>query len=339
VNRIPSSVHAPFVARIKTLCRMDIAEKRRPQDGRIKMHRGSDEVEIRVSSLPVAFGEKLVMRIFDPEQIVGSLSDLGFEPRERALFEEWIGRPHGLILITGPTGSGKSTTLYTAMRALTTKDLNITTVEDPIEMIYEGFNQVAVQPKIELDFASVLRTLLRQDPDVIMVGEVRDRETADMVLQAALTGHLLLSTLHTNDAASAITRMIDLGVQPFLVASTVLGVMAQRLLRRVCIKCAEPAVLGDSQCENLGLPAGEHVVKKGRGCALCRGTGHKGRTGIFEMLDLSAEVRQLIGPATDVFAVAEAARRQGMRTLRAAAIAKLLAGETSYEEVVSVTAK
>jgi general secretion pathway protein E len=337
VNRIPKAVHAPFVARIKTLCRMDIAEKRRPQDGRIKLNRGEDDVEIRVSSLPVAFGEKLVMRIFDPEALAGDLGELGFLPREAALFKNWIGRPHGLILITGPTGSGKSTTLYTALRQLAGQNLNITSVEDPIEMVFEGFNQVAVQPKIELDFATVLRTLLRQDPDVIMVGEIRDRATAEMVIQAALTGHLLLSTLHTNDAASALTRLIDLGVQPFLVASTVLGIMAQRLVRTVCTKCAQEVPLSLEEQAALRLEPGIYSVKQGRGCALCRGTGYKGRSGVFEVLNMTPEVRALVKPQTDVFEVARVGKQQGMMSLREAAIAKLLAGETTYEEVVSVT--
>jgi general secretion pathway protein E len=302
------------------------------------MHRGDSEVEIRVSSLPVAFGEKLVMRIFDPESLVNDLTDLGFPKKDRDMYEDWISHPHGLILITGPTGSGKSTTLYTGMRALVEKNLNITSVEDPIEMVFEAFNQVAVQPKIDLDFATVLRTLLRQDPDVIMVGEIRDHPTADMVIQAALTGHLLLSTLHTNDTASAITRMIDLGVQPFLVSSTILGIMAQRLLRRVCSKCTEEVQLTGEQCDAMQLPHGQ-MVRQGKGCAICRGTGHKGRTGIFELLNMTPEIRALVGPQTDVFAVAKVAQQQGMVPLRQAAIAKLLAGETSYEEVVSVTAK
>ena len=339
VNRIPKGVHAPFVARIKTLCRMDIAEKRRPQDGRIKMTRGNDDVEIRVSSLPVAFGEKLVMRIFDPEALVGSLSDLGFDARERGLFEQWIDRPHGLVLITGPTGSGKSTTLYTGLKTLADKNLNITSVEDPIEMVFEHFNQVAVQPKIDLEFATVLRTLLRQDPDVIMVGEIRDKDTAEMVIQAALTGHLLLSTLHTNDATSALTRLIDLGVQPFLVASTVLGVMAQRLVRKVCSKCAEDVTLSEAERESLRLPPGSYATKRGKGCAICRGTGYKGRIGIFEVMAVTPELRAMITATPDVFAIAKVAKQQGMLSLREAAIKKLLAGETSYEEVVSVTAE
>lgn len=337
VNRIPQAVHAPFVARIKTMCRMDIAEKRRPQDGRIKTKRGEMEVEIRVSSLPVAFGEKLVMRIFDPEALVGDLTDLGFPPREFELFKDWIGRPHGMFLITGPTGSGKTTTLYTALNTLADQSSNITTVEDPIEMVIETFNQVAVQPKIELDFAGVLRTLLRQDPDVIMVGEIRDKETADMAIQAALTGHLLLSTLHTNDTASAVTRLIDLGAPPFLIGSTLIGVMAQRLVRKVCAKCGEDVSLTKQQQRALRLPDGEYTIREGKGCPTCRGTGHKGRTGVFEMLPMTPEVRALIGPQTDIYAVQKLARAQGMTTLREAAIQKLLSGQTSFAEVVSNT--
>lgn len=337
VSRIPRAIHAPFVARIKMLCRMDIAEKRRPQDGRIKLTRASDEVEIRVSSLPVAFGEKMVMRIFDPESLVGDLSHLGFPEREDTLFKSWLARPHGLVLITGPTGSGKTTTLYTALKALSDQTLNITSVEDPIEMVFETFNQVAVQPKLDLDFAAVLRTLLRQDPDVIMVGEIRDRETAEMAIQAALTGHLLLSTLHTNDTASAITRLVDLGVQPFLLNSTLVGVMAQRLLRRVCDKCAEEVALTPEQLSALRLPQQQHLVRKGKGCAECRGTGHKGRTGIFELLDMTPQVRAMVGERTDIYALKSLAQSQGMTTLREAGIRALLSGATSFDEVVATT--
>ncbi len=338
VSRIPRAIHPPFVARIKTLCRMDIAEKRRPQDGRIKLTRAGDEVEIRVSSLPVAFGEKLVLRIFDPESLVGSLLDLGFPPKEFELFSGWLGRPHGLILITGPTGSGKTTTLYTALKSLSDQTLNVTSVEDPIEMVFENFNQVAVQPKIDLDFATVLRTLLRQDPDVIMVGEIRDQATAEMAVQAALTGHLLLSTLHTNDAPSAVTRLLDLDVPPFLIGSTVVGIMAQRLLRKICANCNEEASLSEAQVVTLKLAPGHYPVRVGKGCTQCRGTGHKGRTGIFELLDMTHETRALITAETDVFALRKVAQQQGLSTLRESAIRALLAGHTSFDEVVATTA-
>jgi general secretion pathway protein E len=337
VNRLPAAVHTPFVARIKTLCRMDIAEKRRPQDGRIKTARGGAEVEIRVSSLPVAFGEKLVLRIFDPESLVGNLADLGFTQTEFSLFNEWLNRPHGLVLITGPTGSGKTTTLYSALKLLADQAINLTSVEDPIEMVFEGFNQVAVQPKIELDFATALRTLLRQDPDVIMVGEIRDRATVDMTIQAALTGHLLMSTLHTNDAVSAVTRLIDLGAQPFLVASTLIGVMAQRLLRKVCQTCAVEIAVTDEQRQLLRLPEGHYTMKKGKGCATCRGTGHKGRTGIFELLRFTPEFRARVSEGGDALILARLAKEQGLVTLREAAVAKVLQGITSFEEATSAT--
>jgi len=231
VYTLPLGVHAPLVSRIKMISRMDISEKRRPQDGRIKTERDGREVELRVSTLPTAFGEKVVIRIFDPDTLVQDIAELGFEQDEKEIFESWIDQPHGLILVTGPTGSGKTTTLYSALKALAGPDVNVTTIEDPIEMVWDAFNQVQVQPKLGLDFANSLRHILRQDPDVIMVGEIRDEETAENAIQSALTGHLVLSTLHTNDAVGAISRMKDLGVPPFLLSSSILGVMAQRLLR------------------------------------------------------------------------------------------------------------
>ena len=236
------------------LSRMDISEKRRPQDGRIKTERDGREIELRVSTLPTAFGEKVVIRIFDPETLVQDIAQLGFDEDEKGLFESWIDEPHGLILVTGPTGSGKTTTLYSALKALAGPDVNVTTIEDPIEMVWDGFNQVQVQPKIELDFANALRHILRQDPDVIMVGEIRDAETAENAIQAALTGHLVLSTLHTNDAVGAVSRMKDLGVPPFLLSSCLLGVMAQRLLRRVCSRCAQEHSLTPDELLALGAP-------------------------------------------------------------------------------------
>jgi len=341
VYTLPSGVHAPIVSRIKTLSRIDISEKRKPQDGRIKTERDGREVELRVSTLPTAFGEKVVIRIFDPETLVQDISQLGFDPDEKTAFEGWIEQPHGLILVTGPTGSGKTTTLYSALKALAGPDVNVTTIEDPIEMVWDAFNQVQVQPKVGLDFASALRSILRQDPDVIMVGEIRDSETADNAVQAALTGHLVLATLHTNDALGAVERLRDLEVPPFLLASSMLGVMAQRLMRRVCPHCAQPTTLTPDELIALGaplplLPGGVRILK-GAGCARCRNTGYMGRTGVFEIVTLTAEMRELITRSAPYSALLEAARRGGTRTLREAAVRKLAQGLTSFEEVVRMT--
>jgi general secretion pathway protein E len=276
--QLPPQLHLPVVARIKTISRLDISEKRKPQDGRIKVDREGREVEIRVSTLPTAFGEKVVMRIFDPETLVVDVAQLGFEPDEKHVFESWIAEPHGLILVTGPTGSGKTTTLYSALKALAGPDVNVTTIEDPIEMVWESFNQVQVQSKIGLDFANALRHILRQDPDIIMVGEIRDPETAENAIQSALTGHLVLSTLHTNDSIGAIGRLEDLKVPPFLLSSALLGVMAQRLMRKVCGGCAQPVNLTADQLAALGVPLpllpGGPQFRKGAGCVKCRGTGY-----------------------------------------------------------------
>ena len=257
IRTIPRAVHLAVVNRVKTMARLDIAEKRKPQDGRIKTTDEGSEVELRVSTLPVAFGEKLVIRIFDPGLLLQDLSHLGMSDRQRIALQSFIGRPHGLILVTGPTGSGKTTTLYSALQALSCESINVTTIEDPIEMVVEDFNQTAIHPRAGISFASALRTLLRQDPDVIMVGEIRDRETAEQALSAALTGHLVLSTLHTNDAPSAITRLLELGVEPFLVSSTLVGVIAQRLVRRICPECAQPTKLSREQVIALGIPLEE----------------------------------------------------------------------------------
>jgi len=298
-------------------------------------------VELRVSTLPTAFGEKVVIRIFDPETLVQDIAQLGFEQDEKSAFESWIDRPHGLILVTGPTGSGKTTTLYSALKALAGPDVNVTTIEDPIEMVWDAFNQVQVQPKAGLDFAGALRHILRQDPDVIMVGEIRDPETAENAIQAALTGHLVLSTLHTNDALGAVARMRDLGVPSFLLAQSLLGVMAQRLLRRVCSHCAEEATLTPDELLALQaplplLPGGVRLLK-GAGCVRCRGTGFVGRTGIFEIVTSGGELRDLISREAPYDVLVDAARRSGMRTLREAAVRKLAQGLTAFDEVVRMT--
>ena len=339
VNQMPLIVHRAMVNRIKSLARLDIGEKRRPQDGRIKTDHRGKPVEFRVSTLPVAFGEKVVLRIFDPEIANLQLSDLGFVPRDLQLFERLIRQPHGIILVTGPTGSGKTTTLYAALRTLATDDVNITTIEDPIEMIFEKINQTAIQPSIGVTFAESLRTLLRQDPDVIMVGEIRDLETARHAIQAALTGHLVFSTLHTNDAASGVTRLLDLGAQHFLLSSTLLGLVAQRLVRKVCPRCAQERLLTDSEVEELGvrLPAGPVLVNHGAGCVDCRHTGYHGRSAIYEVFEINEAINRLVLARASSGAIKEQARKDGMHTLREAAVSKMLQGITSFEEVLAVT--
>nr|WP_255652881.1 MULTISPECIES: type II/IV secretion system protein [Myxococcus] len=341
VYSLPAQVHPPIVSRVKMLSRIDISEKRKPQDGRIKTERDGREVELRVSTLPTAFGEKVVIRIFDPETLVQDIAQLGFEPDEKANFESWIDQPHGLILVTGPTGSGKTTTLYSALKALAGPDVNVTTIEDPIEMVWDAFNQVQVQPKVGLDFAGALRHILRQDPDVIMVGEIRDAETAENAIQSALTGHLVLSTLHTNDALGAVARMRDLGVPSFLLAQSLLGVMAQRLLRRVCSHCAEETSLTPDELLALQaplplLPGGVRLLK-GAGCVRCRGTGFIGRTGVFEIVTTGRELREHISREAPYEKLVEVARLGGMRTLREAAVRKLAQGLTAFDEVVRMT--
>ena len=340
INKMPKAVHNSFVSRIKTLARMDISEKRKPQDGRIKTDLEGKEIELRVSSLPVALGEKIVIRIFDPTIIMQDIDSLGFLERDLEIFKSFIAAPHGLILVTGPTGSGKTTTLYSALKALAKPAVNIATIEDPVEMIYEEFNQTSVQPQIGLTFAQCLRTILRQDPDIIMVGEIRDLETAENALQAALTGHLVLSTLHTNDAPSSIARLLDLGIPPFLINSTLIGVVAQRLVKRVCCHCAEQHHLSKEECELLGIlhgQAGEMDVSKGRGCSFCRGTGYLGRAGVFEVLEMTEKIKGAVEERTDPSSIRKRAQREGFRSLRACAVEKMLRGVTTVEEIIRVT--
>lgn len=340
IQTMPKIVHNAVISRIKTMSRLDIAEKRRPQDGRVKTTRAGKEVELRVSSLPVAFGEKLVLRIFDPEVLTQDLTSLGFYPEEMLLFNEFISRPHGIVLVTGPTGSGKTTTLYSALKSIANRERNITTIEDPIEMVIEEFNQTAVHPKIGIDFANALRHILRQDPDVIMVGEIRDAETAQYAVQAALTGHLVFSTLHTNDAATSISRLIDLEVERFLISSTLIGAMAQRLVRKICPHCAGERALDAEEAASLRLtvPAGKRVkVKEGHGCHECRGTGYLGRSGIFEILSVDDAIKPMVVEGKDAPEIKREAVKNGMRTLRQSALRKLAEGVTTFEEVVRVT--
>lgn len=343
IYRIPKSVHPAIISRIKTLGRLDLAEKRRPQDGRIKTERNGKEAEIRLSTIPVAFGEKAVLRILDPDILLQDLEGLGFSSGELIKYRKLIGVPHGIVLLTGPTGSGKSTTLYSSLRYLASESNNITTVEDPIEMVHEQFNQIAVQPQINITFANILRHILRQDPDIIMIGEMRDLETASNAIQAALTGHLVLSTLHTNDAPSAITRLIDLGVQPFLISSTIVGVVAQRLVRKICPHCIESCRLRVADLGPIPLEAAkaapnrELELKLGKGCRQCRNTGYLGRIGIFEVMPMDEKLRELTSRAASLGDLQKAAAAGGMRTLQQSAIDKMLRGITTLEEVLRVT--
>ena len=342
IYELPKNVHNAIVSRIKTISRLDMAEKRRPQDGRIKMEKGGVEAEIRVSSIPVAFGEKVVMRISDPDVLFQDLEKLGFTSMDLIRYQQFIHMPHGIVLVCGPTGSGKSTTLYSTLRELSSPDINITTVEDPIEMIHEDFNQIAVQPVIGITFGSILRNILRQDPDIIMIGEMRDLETAENAVQAALTGHLVLSTLHTNDAPSSVTRLQDLGTPSFLLQATLVGVLAQRLVRKICPFCKEPIEMDTKELASLGLDLGRNgpvELHMGKGCMKCRGTGYLGRSGVYEVLPVTESIKKLITPESNVEAMVDMAKREGMITLRENAIKKLLAGETTYQEVLRITWK
>ena len=337
IHTVPKAVHPSVISRIKMLSRMDIAEKRKPQDGRIKTAFKDREIELRVSTLPTAFGEKVVIRIFDPELLFQDISALGFTQKELEVFSSFLKKTNGIVLVTGPTGSGKTTTLYSALKSLSSPEVNIVTIEDPIEMIVEEFNQVGVQPQIGVDFAGSLRTILRQDPDIIMVGEIRDRDTAENAVQAALTGHLVFSTLHTNDAPSTITRLSDLGVPPFLINSTVAGIIAQRLVRKICVHCRKERVLTAEEVQNLRLKEREYRVSYGEGCAECRGTGYRGRAGVFEILDFTEKMKSVVTRTSDMGVIFKAAREDGMSTLRESAIRKMLQGVTTYEEIISVT--
>ena len=339
VYALPKIVHSAIISRVKTLARLDIAEKRRPQDGRIKAEQKEKEVEIRVSTVPVAFGEKAVLRIMDPDVLFQDLGGLGFFPGELISFRSFLEKSHGIILVTGPTGSGKTTTLYSALRYLSSPEKNIVTIEEPIEMVHEEFNQIAVQPQVGITFANTLRNILRQDPDIIMVGEIRDYETAENAVQSALTGHLVLSTLHTNDAVSSINRLIDLGIEPFLINSTLIGILAQRLVRKICPHCQETFTVSAEDMPTLGSflrNKGEIHLKRGRGCRECRGTGYLGRTGIFEVLDVTPKIRQLVNKVSDMDTMKKVALGEGMITLRTNGIRNMIKGLTTYTEVMRV---
>ena len=340
VFELPAPVMTAVTARIKILARMDVAEKRRPQDGRIKTRSVSGrEVELRISNMPTAFGEKVVMRIFDPDLVVKDFAQLGFSASEDANWRVMVERPHGIVLVTGPTGSGKTTTLYSTLKHLARPELNVCTVEDPIEMVSPEFNQMQVHAAIDLDFAAGVRTLLRQDPDIIMVGEIRDLETAQMAVQASLTGHLVLSTLHTNDAPSAVTRLLDLGVPHYLIQSTLTGVVAQRLVRTLCPHCKQPTTQDPLPWNVLthgwAMPVPEQVFGP-IGCLECRNTGFMGRTGIYEMMRMTAHLRGMISSQLDLSGFGQAALAEGMRPLRISAADQIIAGLTTVEEVLTV---
>ena len=342
VYQVPFSVMVAMTSRIKILGRMDVVEKRRPQDGRIKTRMpDGEEIELRLSTLPTAFGEKLVMRIFDPEVLMRDFKDLGFTDDEHATWQHLIKQPGGILLVTGPTGSGKTTTLYTTLKQLAQPEVNVCTIEDPIEMIDPRVNQLQVHPEIDLTFAAGVRALMRQDPDIIMIGEIRDHETADMAIQAALTGHLVLSTLHTNDAPSSITRLLDLGAPAYLLNSSLIGIMAQRLVRTLCPHCKEKApfnreeehALWHSVCAPFKASPPEFVYRA-VGCLECRNTGYLGRIGIYEIMQITREVKQLINEKAELVALTQAAYKAGMRPLRVSGASKVAMGVTTFEEVL-----
>ncbi|HYJ97070.1 MAG TPA: GspE/PulE family protein [Burkholderiaceae bacterium] len=347
VYQVPMTVMSAMTARIKLLGRMDVIEKRRPLDGRIKTKRpdgvegAGQEVEMRLATIPTAFGEKMVMRIFDPDTAVKTVEALGFSAHDGERWQQLTTQAHGIILVTGPTGSGKTTTLYSTLKKLATDEVNVCTIEDPIEMIEPAFNQTQVHSAIDMGFAEGVRALMRQDPDIIMVGEIRDLATAEMAIQAALTGHLVFSTLHTNDAASAITRLADLGVPPYLISATVIGVLAQRLARTLCAACKKPD--DDTSRDLLSEVAkpwrltGGVRMYKAVGCLECRNTGYRGRVGLYELMHLTPQAHEHIHPAYDIPALRHQALKDGMRPLRLAGTMKIAEGVTTIEEVLRST--
>ena len=341
VYQLPSKVMLAVTSRLKILSRMNVAEKRLPQDGRIKTKSpAGKEIELRLSTLPTAFGEKLVMRIFDPDILLKSFSELGLLNDDFNRWNKLINSPTGIVLVTGPTGSGKTTTLYTSLKTLATDDVNVSTIEDPIEMVEESFNQMQVNNAIDLTFSDGIRALMRQDPDIIMIGEIRDRETADMAMQAALTGHLVISTLHTNDAPTAVSRLLDLGIPYYLIRATTLGVMAQRLVRKLCPACKEKTALDPVAWTEITAPwkvTAPEFIYKPVGCLDCRNTGYHGREGIYEIMLLSPAVKNLIDERTDLAQLRQQSMREGMRTLRLSGAQKIAQGLTTIEEVLRVT--
>ncbi|AOY88142.1 type II secretion system protein E [Marinobacter salinus] len=341
VYEFPEHVGVAVTSRLKILGRLNVAEKRRPQDGRIKTRKpDNSEVELRLATMPTAFGEKMVMRIFDPEVLLKSYEQLGFSKEDRERWNTITSRPHGIVLVTGPTGSGKTTTLYSTLKQIASPELNVCTIEDPIEMVEPAFNQMQVQTNIDLTFAAGVRALLRQDPDIIMIGEIRDLETAEMAVQAALTGHLVLSTLHTNDAPSAITRLMELGIPPYLIRATVLGVMAQRLTRTLCPHCKAPAPADEQAWQTLTRPWKATCPKQFYqpvGCLECRNTGYLGRAGVYEIMSLSGGLVQQITEQCELEQLRLDAYKEGMKSLRLSGAQKVASGQTTVEEILRVT--
>ena len=338
----PKHIQSTLISRIKIMAKLNIAEKRLPQDGRIEIRIGDKNVDIRVSTIPTAFGERVVLRLLDKSNVLLRLSDLGMSEEGLKVFNELIKSAHGIILVTGPTGSGKTTTLYAALSIINNSDVNIITIEDPIEYQIEGIGQIQVNPKIDLTFANGLRSIVRQDPDVILVGEIRDLETAEIAIQAALTGHLVFSTLHTNDSASAVTRLIDMGIEPFLVTSSVISILAQRLVRTVCNECKAAYTPDEESLQNIGVTSEMFAGKKiyeGKGCQGCLNTGYRGRSGIFELMILDDPIKNLILKTSDSNAIKRKAVEQGMTTLRQDGAFKVVNGITTVEEVHRVTQK
>ncbi|HXZ24785.1 MAG TPA: type II secretion system ATPase GspE [Nitrospiria bacterium] len=340
----PKRVHSALISRVKIMAGLDIAERRTPQDGRIGIRIGDREVDIRVSIIPVANGERAVLRLLDKEHLLLDLDQLGLSSTLRQRFDQLIRLPHGILLVTGPTGSGKTTTLYAALSQINSPDKNILTIEDPIEYQLKGIGQMQINPKINLTFASSLRSILRQDPDVILVGEIRDAETAEISIHAALTGHLVFSTLHTNDAAGAVTRLIDMGIEPFLVASSVVAIMAQRLVRTICSSCKQSYSPAPEELARLGLARSSAdgkdrpiMLSRGAGCPVCAESGYRGRVAIYEILLVDDQIRRLIMAKADARAIGDAAVAAGMRTLREDGMAKVLQGVTTAEEVLRMT--
>ncbi len=341
VYEMPAPVMTAVTSRLKILGRMDVAEKRRPQDGRLKTRNAEKkEVELRISTMPTAFGEKMVMRIFNPEVLLKDQAELGLDQHESRVWNQMIQRPNGILLVTGPTGSGKTTTLYSTLKTLATPDVNVCTIEDPIELVMPAFNQMQVQHNIDLDFAAGVRTLLRQDPDIIMVGEIRDVETAQMAVQAALTGHLVLSTLHTNDAPSAITRLMELGVPYYLIRSTVIGVVAQRLVRSFCPHCTTSSTIEETHWNELIAPwkaKAPESINAAVGCEHCRDTGFLGRHGIYEILEMTPGLQKHVKPDSHIEDLRNQAYKDGMRPLRISGLTKVAQGRTSVDEILKVT--
>ena len=341
VYELPAAIMAAVTSRLKILSRLNVAEKRKPQDGRLKTKSPEgDEIELRLSTLPTAFGEKMVMRVFDPDVLVRSFSQLGFTREDHDTWAAMTGHTHGIVFVTGPTGSGKTTTLYSTLKQLATSEVNVCTIEDPIEMVEPSFNQMQVQANIDVSFAQGVKAMLRQDPDIIMIGEIRDLATADMAIQAALTGHLVLSTLHTNDAPSSVTRLVDLGVPPYLITATVLGIMAQRLVRTLCPHCKEATAADPLAWQELTRPfkiAMPDTVCRPVGCLECRGTGYRGRMGVYETLPFDRALKGVISRNADLETITRQAIKNGMKPLRISGAQKVAGGLTTIEEVMRIT--